>query len=204
MVAGSGLAEKFIRKELDKIHLHEIVTPELRNYIKNNLKNIIFWEIKCQLNNFIISTSEEENLIFTEKYQSFFNKLFYKKNKYKFLVIIGYSFFRRGDEILDKITFNGINEYLIFNPQCKIVIIDTNPDFHAHIFSKYVSSSRITCKKIDWGVFTYLIYKVCTHKNLQKLDKFDIKTLNELYFSRIKQEEQRQDVIYNIPHYIIS
>lgn len=197
-----GLAEKFICKKFKKINLHGIITNELRKFIQSNFSDIIEYGYKPSLiKKCYFATMENEYLLLhKQEYIDFINEL--NKNQFKYIVFIGYSFFRKNDcDIYDVVTHDLIREYL-YNNTCNLISYDLNPYFCADILSK-TSSPKITCQQINWAALTHSIYQVCglNLANIFKMNESQLRSLSILYdYYNISSFEEMKD----IPRYIKS
>jgi len=129
------LATSFINKKINIIPLHGSINQTIRNTIQKHAAHILESDIsQLFLKNMIIATKENEYILHLPEYKKFILEL--EKNDFKYLVIIGYSFFRKNDnDIYDGVTYDLIRSYL-HERNCKIIIIDINTDYVADILSK--------------------------------------------------------------------
>lgn len=124
-----GLAESFINKSVKIIPLHGTITNLQRKHLQQNIIEIIeSGASKYLLKNCYFLTMENESLLLKkEEYIDLLNELYV--DKFQYIVIIGYSFFKKNDsDIYDVVTYDLIRNYLIEN-KCKLIILDINPSY---------------------------------------------------------------------------
>ncbi|MCF6766416.1 hypothetical protein L3V82_11585 [Thiotrichales bacterium 19S3-7] len=153
-----NLAEHFIKKLY--IHsLHGTLTPNqkrvMQKYIipsiyRNDLSKELF-------KNLYFATQENEHLLLgSKKYTKLQQELI--SNRFNYIVIIGYSFFKKNDcDIYDNVFYDLLRSYLIDNTP-KVIIIDPNPEFTLEILVRSLTAIEIECFSIFWNNFTYALY----------------------------------------------
>jgi hypothetical protein len=148
------LATSFINKKINIIPLHGTMSQTTRNTIQKHTAHILEYDMgRFFLKNMIIATKENEHILHLNVYKKFISEL--EKNDFKYLVIIGYSFFKKDDnDIYDIVTYDLIRSYL-YERNCKIIIIDLNTDYVADILSKTMGYPNILPLNIHWGGFTH-------------------------------------------------
>ena len=148
------LATSFINKKINIIPLHGSMSQTARNTIQKHAAHILEYDMsRFFLRNMIIATKENKNILQLEEYKKFISEL--EKNNFKYLVIIGYSFFKKNDnDIYDVVTYDLLRSYL-HERNCKIIIIDINTDYVADILSKTIGKLNILSFTIHWGCFTH-------------------------------------------------
>lgn len=183
------LAETFI-KERKIISLHGTVPPSMRVFFEENLSLILGDGFNSPLiknllpQNLYIATKElEHSLLKNNEYIQLQKELI--ANRFRFIIIIGYSFFKKSDCYLyDTVTYDLIRAYLYANKSnCKVIIIDPEPYYVADMFSKNISVSNISTYKIYWNCFTNAFFTTIKYKNSPNLyfTKDDLRLFYCLY-----------------------
>ncbi len=183
-----SLCENFV-KNRKIITLHGTVSSELKNLIQNNIFCILddaFGHSAIRYiipKNLHVATKESEHILSQRnEYRELKNELV--KNKFPYIVIIGYSFFKKnGSEIHDTYTYDLIRSYLIEHKECEVIIIDPEPNFVADMLSKTLSVSKISLYQMKWDCFVNAFFDVVKNKNLPyfKFSEFELRLFNLLY-----------------------
>lgn len=197
------LATSFICKNIKNIPLHGSISPSIRSIIKNHAAHILdHGTSSLYLRNMILSTKENEAILKHDEYKDFILEL--EKNDFKYLVIIGYSFFRKNDnDIYDVVTYDLIRSY-IYNHNCKIIIIDINTDYVSDILSKSTGNLMIESFKINWSCFTHAFLQTGRIKNniTWKYSAVDLIRFTKYYYYYeyyFEQIDHNSDFLKSIP-----
>lgn len=192
------LAKSFVNKKIKVIHLHGSLSQTTRNTIQNHIADMIEYDMRSiLLRNMIIATKENEHILHLDEYKKFISIL--EKNYFKFIVMIGYSFFKKKDnDIYDKFTYDLIRSYL-YEHNCKIIIIDINTDYVADILSKTVRYLNILPFKINWGCFTHAFVQVNKIKN-EPLWKFSSVNMHRFLKCYFFLEKSRPENFFAMPY----
>lgn len=182
------LAETIL-KEKKILSMHGTITPQIRTAIQETIPLILNDQLSSSsvsglfLKEFCLATKENEHeLLKNKKYRNFQEKL--TQNQYSFLVIIGYSFFKKNSySIYDVVTYDLIRSYLYESKKTSVIIIDPEPEFPADILANNLKHLKIEMYPIYWNCFTRSLFKMFKTKlNAKKISLDDLKTLNKNYF----------------------
>lgn len=161
-----NLAENFI-KNRKVISLHGTITPQ----VKTVLKEILPYALDRDISKFfdkelVLATQENERfLLKSSNYNKFIDEL--KFNKFQYIVIIGYSFFKKNDfDVYDIVARDLVRSY-IKDYSCKMIIIDPYPEFVASI----LGISLANCYPVYWDKFCRAFFLV---QNLKKLPSWNM------------------------------
>lgn len=181
-----GLAEHFIKgKRL--ISLHGTITPQVKRVIKEILPYSLDKDVGKLLKGLHLAAKEsEKELLFKKEYQEFEEQL--KHNRFLYIVIIGYSFFRKNSsDIYDGVTYDLIRTYLYENGSfCKVIIIDPEPYFVADILMKTLRTINMECFEIYWSSFAFAFkklnqYRLVFQKTTSIYSREDLKRFSVFY-----------------------
>lgn len=179
-----NLAKYFINK-IEVTPLHGIITPGHKKIIRDFVPHIFDMDVKNDiLKGLYLATRESERLLLEKReYKRLMETL--KSNKFKYIVIIGYSFFKKNDyDINDVVTYGLIRDYLCEN-KCNLIIVDPKDEyFVADIFAKTLSVlGKVKCFSIYWDSFTsaFFLTKQLKNSPFWKFDLLDQRRFIEFY-----------------------
>ena len=192
-----NLINKFVENKIKIINLHGVVSPEFKKYIMDNLDSLITSNISIFSEKIVLANKEyESDLNKNAEFASFVKEL--EQNNFDYIVILGYSFFGIGNDILDIVSYEQICQYLSDHPNCRIIIIDPCsrklPDF----FSSKLKLKNIRLFNIEWDSFTFAFFKTHQFKANNKIFKFSAIDLNRfIYFYSIYSRNREIFKKYN-------
>lgn len=177
-----NLAEFFVKK-LKVITLHGTITPKQKKIIMKYLSFSLDLDLRKEFfKDLYFATRESENLLIKrDGYKLLSNTL--NVNKFKNLVIVGYSFFKKNFyEIYDVFTYDLIREYLQKN-RTQVIIIDPFPNDVANILCRELTSLDIKCYPVYWNSLVWAYYKTIEFKQTtsQSLSSIDLKRFIVFY-----------------------
>lgn len=177
-----NLAEFFVKK-LNVITLHGTITPKQKKIIMKYLSFSLDLDLrKYFFKDLYFATRESESLLTKRDGYRLFSDIL-KVNKFKNIVIVGYSFFKKNFyEIYDVVTYDLIREYLQKN-KAQVIIIDPFPNDAANILCRELSSLDIKCYPVYWNSFVWAYYKTIEFKRTtsQSLSLIDLKRFIVFY-----------------------
>lgn len=163
-----GLINKHLHvRKSNIINLHGYLSEIERYILTSNLLDIIFYEIRPSfLDNLWLATKEcDSQLLKQEEYRKFKTKL--ENNLYKYIIIIGYSFFFQFNQIQDITTYYHIIDY-VHKHNSQVIIIDPEPEKISDLLLQCSTKISIFPCKVSWDAFCRAFISTVVEKGVIK------------------------------------